>query len=765
MDTNIAYIPGTQREKPVLLDRFLPPLPEEIASSWLKDNLPLGSWLIDPLGASPQLSLEAARTGYRVLVIAKNPVIRFLLELYADPPKEAELRTALATLATTRKGDERLEPYIINQYLSECDQCGKKICVEAFIWERETTTPFARIYQCPHCKDFGEHYVTVGDTTRASKYSSGGIYQVRAIERIISTTNQDRVHAEEAINTYLPRALHILITLINKYEGLSKTNTDEPQEPSPLQRHLAAMILHALDKSNALWPYPTTRDRPRKLTVPPRFRENNIWLALEEAISLLASSEKPVPITYWPDNPPETGGLTLFSGNLKELEELFITSSSSRIRFDGVVTTFPRPNQAFWTLSTLWAGWLWGKEIIQKYKHVLHRRRYDWSWHTNALYQVLKQLPGLLQGSPPIMGLISEVEPGFLTSALVASTSAGFNMKGLSLRADQEIAQLTLSPINRSEYYNGQNITAKEISSRIEKSSIAYIQDRSEPVEYIQLYAACLITLINNQISSFQNDKLPVDMYSDIHDTLEKEFSIGGAYKRFGGSEKSLNVGQWWLANDYLENIQQLPLTDRVEKFIVQYLQLHSKCTLPALDKAVCDSFKGLNTPDFDLVKICIESYCDPDPLNANNMKIRTQDLPEERQLDIISMRSSLAMIGSSLNFTIDDDIPLIWRESSGDPVYGFYIFSSAAFGNILYSSPIQPSQSFIILPGGRSQLTTYKLKHNSRLRQVIESGWRFLKFRHLRRLMDTPLIDRDNLVEQLELDPLSESDPQMRLL
>ena len=765
MDTNIAYLPGRQRKKQVLLNRFLPPLPENIASSWLKNNLPQGSWLIDPLGASPQLSLEAARTGYRVLVIAKNPVIRFLLDLFADPPNEAELRTALATLATTRKGDERLEPYIIDQYFSECDQCGQKISVEAFIWERESTTPFARIYQCPHCKDFGEHNITVGDTTRASKYSSGGIYQVRAIERIMSTTNQDRVHAEEAINTYLPRALHVLITLINKYEGLSKTITDEPNVPSPLQRHLAAMILHALDKSNALWPYPTTRDRPRKLTVPPRFRENNIWLALEEAISLIASSEKPIPLTYWPDKPPESGGLTIFSGTLKELKELFHTSSSSRIRFDGVVTMFPRPNQAFWTLSTLWAGWLWGKEIIHQYKHVLRRRRYDWSWHTNALYQVLKQLPGLLQDAPPIMGLISEVEPGFLTSALVASTSAGFNLQGLSLRADQEIAQLTLSPVNRSAKYYSQNITAKEVSSRIEKSSVVYIQDRSEPVEYIQLYAVGLISLINNQISSFQSDQLPADMYTDIHDTLEKEFSISRAYKRYGGSEKSLNVGQWWLADDYLENIQQIPLADRVEKYIVQYLQLHLKCTIPAIDIAVCDSFKGLYTPDFNLVKVCMDSYCDPDPQNPTNMKIRTQDLPEVRQLDITSMRSSLAMIGASLNFTIDDDIPLIWRESGGDPVYVFYVLSSAAFGNTPYSNPFQSSQAFIILPGGRSRLTTYKLKHNSRLRQEIESGWRFLKFRHLRRLVDAPLIDRDNLIEQLELDPLSEADPQMRLL
>ena len=117
MDPDIAYIPGRPRKKPLLLNRFLPPLPEGIVSTWLRSNLPQGSWVIDPFGVSPQLALEAAQSGYRILVIAKNPIIQFLLKLHADPPKKAELQTALATLATTRIGTNRLEPYINNQYL------------------------------------------------------------------------------------------------------------------------------------------------------------------------------------------------------------------------------------------------------------------------------------------------------------------------------------------------------------------------------------------------------------------------------------------------------------------------------------------------------------------------------------------------------------------------------------------------------------------------------------------------------------------------
>jgi hypothetical protein len=133
--------------------------------------------------------------------------------------------------------------------------------------------------------------------------------------------------------------------------------------------------------------------------------------------------------------------------------------------------------------------------------------------------------------------------------------------------------------------------------------------------------------------------------------------------------------------------------------------------------------------------------------------------------MGIMSMRSSLTMIGISLGFSIDDQQPLIWREPNGELVYVFYILTTAAFGRIVFTNPFPAKRSFIVMPGSRSHLTTYKLKHNPRLGKEIETGWRFLKFRHIRRLVDAPVINRENLIEQLEIDPLSEDDPQMRLL
>jgi hypothetical protein len=81
--TPLYFYPGTGSPPALPLARFLPPVPTGMASAWLKENVPRGSWLLDPLGSSPSLALEAARAGYRVLVACNNPILSFMIETLA----------------------------------------------------------------------------------------------------------------------------------------------------------------------------------------------------------------------------------------------------------------------------------------------------------------------------------------------------------------------------------------------------------------------------------------------------------------------------------------------------------------------------------------------------------------------------------------------------------------------------------------------------------------------------------------------------------
>ena len=122
--TQQPFLPGSGAPGPVPLGRYLPILPPGVFSRWLEENVPAGSWLLDPIGGHPGLALEAAQAGYRILVASNNPILTFLLEVLASGPKKEDFEAALAALAASRRGEERLERYLESVYLTPCAGCG-----------------------------------------------------------------------------------------------------------------------------------------------------------------------------------------------------------------------------------------------------------------------------------------------------------------------------------------------------------------------------------------------------------------------------------------------------------------------------------------------------------------------------------------------------------------------------------------------------------------------------------------------------------------
>src|SRR4030042_2123764 len=357
---SMPFIPGKIPAKTEPLWRYLSPVPEGVTSTWLGKNIPQGTWILDPFCASPRVALEAAAAGYRVLVTANNPITRFLLEMMANPPKEEALQAALADLSSSYVGNERTEPHIQSLYNTYCSRCGQIVSADYFIWEHGNPSPVIRFYSCPNCGDTGEHPCTPYDAELSSKFSSSGINKARALERVVASTDQDRIHVEQALSVYIPRALYALITIINKIEGLSIPPTG--------QKNLAGLLLNAFDQSNAMWKDASQKERRRQLAIPRQFRENNIWSALEEGINLWSVSDTTgtnpvIEVSAWPDLPSTAGGICIYEGRL-----ITLADSLKEINISSVCTAIPRPNQAFWTLSALWAGWLWGREAVGAFK-------------------------------------------------------------------------------------------------------------------------------------------------------------------------------------------------------------------------------------------------------------------------------------------------------------------------------------------------------------------------------------------------------------
>ncbi|MEA4910140.1 MAG: hypothetical protein VB089_21140 [Anaerolineaceae bacterium] len=731
------YLPGQAGPMPLPLARFFPPTPEGMLQRVAAEISRPGDWLLDPFGTSPAAALEAARSGRRVLVATNNPITSFTLDVLARAYPVSQFQAAFAELASVYRGTERLEVHLQSLYLTQCAQCEQTIPAEAFLWRRGETSPYARLYHCPHCGDNGERPVTLQDVQRLKDSSSSGLHRSRALERVTPHDDPARAVVEEALNLYTPRAVYFLFTVLNRIEGLSLAAEGK--------KLLYALLLSAFDAGNALWAWPAGRNRPRSLSIPPQYRENNLWTAMEEAIGEWAAPQGgPVPLEKWPAQPPASGGICLFTGRLKQL-----LAQPDLMPFSAGVATFPRPNQAFWTLSAVWSGWLWGRETAAALHGALERRRYDWSWHTQALYSTLQPLarhaaPGFSLGL-----VLAEAVPGFVTAALLAGQAAGFKLAGLALRDEESILQTWWQNEAAGPPPGGQDPqTAARESIR------AYLVQRKESAPYLPLYLAALagILLHSPPATETSGYNLP-ERYTQLQTELGRLIGDKRFLKHYDTGAHNPESGQFWLAGQ--EAIPGANLSDQVEMETVRFLARTPAAMREEIDNALCQLFPGLCTPSPDLILAILESYAGSDPQDDTLWALRNEESPATRRADLDAVEKALAQVGQRLGCVVHKREPILWQDANGQPRYAFFPFASAVISRHVYAArPLAARQCVLVFPGSRAKLLAFKLQRDLRLAEAASDGWRYLKFRHLRQLETVDDLNLETWDTLLDKDP-----------
>ncbi|MEO5887361.1 MAG: hypothetical protein ABIQ77_06845 [Anaerolineales bacterium] len=733
------YIPGLSLAEPGPLSRFTPPLEEGVISSWLPLHAPAGSWLLDPFGFSPQLVIEAARAGYRVLVTINNPITRFLLEMAANPVSETDFKAALADLSVAKKGEERLATHLQSLYLTNCEKCGQEIQAESFLWRKGEDVPYARIYTCPHCDDSGEHPATQEDINRAKRIAStDNLHRSRAFERVIQLEDEDRVYAEEAIEYYLPRPLYLLTTIINRLDSLNLT----PER----RRALNALILVACDAGNTLWDHPFERPRPKQLNVPGQFRERNLWMQLERGVGLWTGTAASVVCEAWPQKIPESGGICIYEGRLKDLAR----EAKKEIPIAAVIGSLPRPNQAFWTLSALWAGWLWGREAVEPYKPALRRRRYDWAWNATALNAAFKHLFELLPSGTQFFGLLSEAEPAFLTSALTAASTAGFDLQDLALRTEHDPIQFLW---RRAEHLKREANAAN--IDEVRKAVHAHLVERGEPASYLHVHAAGLMALTGSRALK-QKDQEFDDALRSTQSLIQSALAGDARFVHYSTGE-SVDTGVW--GSNHLNRYSD-SLSDRVEVAIVTFLQKNPNSIFLEIEHDLYPRFPGLLTPSKAMIYSVLLSYAEKD---GTTWKLRAEDIASARRNELNIITAMLEVIGRRLNYsTRRQGRNFLWEQN--DTVdYAFYILASALVGRAIDETPYPPEQTIIVIPGGRAGLAAYKAQRDPALAEKLKN-YQLVKYRLLRTLVEVPVLTRETFEEQIASDPLEKSKSQMMM-
>jgi len=747
---SLSYIPGLKPADPGPLSRFIPPLEEGTISTWLSRHASTGSWLLDPFGFAPQVAIEAARAGYRVLVTVNNPVTRFLLEMAAHPPDESDFKAALADLAVSKKGDEHLENHLQSLYITVCEKCGKEVLAQAFLWRKGEDAPYARVYECKECGDSGERIVIAEDVERAKKIAStDALHRSRAFERVAALDDEDRVYVEEAIQHYLPRPLYVLTTILNRLDGLNLT----PER----RRALTALILIACDAGNTLWDYPSERSRPKLLNIPNQFREHNVWMMLERGIALWTETASSVACEAWPNKIPENGGICIYEGRLKDLAH----EVKKEIPISAVVSAVPRPNQAFWTLSALWSGWLWGREAVEPYKLALRRRRYDWAWNATALHAAFAHLFELLPLGTPFFGLLPEAEPSFLTSALTAAGTAGFDLKSLALRTEHD-------PIQQV-WERGEQLHREAMEPEMDSIRGAireHLSERGEPASYLHVHAAALIALAESHALR-KKDQGFDEALRKTQSIIEAALNGDSDLVHYSGGQ-SVETGLW----DIKRSSKDLPargasqspyyesLTDRVEVAVVTFLQKNPDSIFLEIEDDLYPRYPGLLTPSKGMIYAILNSYAEKD---GASWKLRGEDVASVRRKELNQMMALIDSIGKRLKYQTRRRDKLLTWEEKGKVVRVFSVLASALVGRAIAESAYPLEQTLLVIPGGRAALVAYKTQRDPALAERLINV-RLVKYRLLRALAEVPILTRETFEEQIASDPIEQIKGQMMM-
>ena len=707
-------------------------------SSWVRQYASAGSYILDPFGQNPFTALELARAGYRILVSANNPIAAFVLSVLASSPTPETISQALLQLNQNPMRDgSTIEEYLGNFYRLDCPNPGCQALsafeIDTFIWSEEAQHPHLAIGTCTSCDFAGEIELTKTMLEQLGKTPSTALVRSQILERVAAQDPPLRRVMEEVINFYNPRALTALQILLTKIES-SPLN---PQQSSILK----AMWLTAADQANQLWIWPKAKNRPRQLLRPPQYQEANVWKAFLRSASLWSQPKPEVKLRNWPKRVPPAGGISLFEGRLRELSE---APEPGLVKL--VQTSLPRRNQAWWNLSGLWSGWLWGKDGVKTLRNSLLKQRYDWTWHSTALKKVLGQLPALLGQDIPILLLTGELDSLFLMAGTLAAKNAGLQLHSMAIDGNSErLQQVWRIPPSAQLAFSARhpNVSIRD-SGKIALAKIG------EPTHWLRLFASTLTDqlVLGNLVARPK----PEEMLNDIGSEFANALNDSSVFQRFNPGV-SADSGLYWLAKPPLDLIS---LSDRAEDIVVQQLQSKQQVQFSELYATVYAGMGGTLTPSDDLIQVILDSYTVSESLdNETVFRLLPSESAQHRSEDLRDIRSQLEQMADKLNYRWESRADrVLWVDQAGNTVFSFFTTASAQISRILSQNQELPGQKMIALPGSRSNLAAYKLKHDPYLRMLMDENWQLIKFRQIRNLAKNPLLTRALFISQINNDP-----------
>jgi len=727
-----------------------------------------GDLVVDLFCQGPAVVRETVTAGRRALGLSVNPVLLVAARMGLGHPEVDALNAAFTRLADSLKGDVPLHRYMDSLYHSACPTCGAPGTAAWLAWDRDGDYPFEKAVRCPRCEGVQEGAPDDADVESARRVPPRALAYHYALNRVAPSDHPARGRAAELVELYTPRNLSALMDLAMRLEGLE---TDDET-----QLALTGALLDCFDAGSSLDPPAQTphgeeRTRPRTLRVPPRYLERNVWLCFEERVlnlvHRLEAGDRPPRLPQAEESAAlargEAQGYGLVGRAARDVGQVIPPGSAALIFADP-----PRPDAVFWALSALWAGWLWESPAARRLRPFLRRRRFGWEWHWRVLGAALQAAGPLLTPTGRLITLFTEpqgVNGGsdvLLESTCLATSDAGYTLEGWGYEPETGYQMTWRWTGTEPAPPADAKVLGRHLRATAGQRLVDTLRKRGEPTGWALLHGSAYVELVERgllrratavpkETKEAKENSPPALAFTA--DAVRHAFESAPLIWLTDSEGKKRELG--WLADP---GGAGEPLADRVGTLVWELLAKRRTWEREKLVDAVYAQFPGALTPDLKLVEMCADSYSVQE---GATLHLRPEDNPLQRAAEIEVTRDDLAELGRRLGFHVrrGGGWDVCWLEE-GRETYAFAISATVALGPYLLTRrPVdEGAQRCLIVPGGRAGLVDLKLQRDPRLAQAVDADeWQFIKFRHLRRLLQEEDLDRHALKTVLGLDPIVE--------
>ena len=733
--------------------------------------------VVDPFCQSPSIVLEALASGRRVIAVTFNPLDALRAHLGLATLSTRELGAAVTRLADAPKLGVPLREHLQHLYRTTCNQCGKEVIADYFIWERGHDVPKRVHYHCSACEDVSIRDCDENDARVLREVQPRGLHYWYVLDRIARHEDGGRKFTVSLLELYTSRNLYVLSNLVLKIEDLfAGLSVHDP---------LRLALLHCLElgsKLNVVPGEPVSPYAPR-LHPPARFVEWNIWHLFEGAIRRLTQRQSTLPVplaanvkdVILPPSIAETGRPTqparAFVGHLsvRQLVSELPPGSVSLI-----LTQPPQLGRTYWALPYLWTGWLYGHEESALLWPLVRRRSSDWPWYLRAMRATLMGLQKTLQANGHIV-FIGQSK-GLAYHEALALAAAGANLRLESALYHPREPEGPTKPFAglrgdyRLTWTQGPPtppwpIGLDDLAAKVRQIAVAAAEDalrqRGEPAPYARLHCHIWQMLaqraVLQRIMSIKEPFSPLDFVREqIKTALQEE--VGQTFVQLwedGEDGECL----WWL----VQPPAVLPLAERVEQ--TAYETLGSVETIEATEfmQAIYTRFPGVLTPDAEWVMACLKSY--GQQVTSTRWALKEEDRSDRRANAREDMLSTLGNLARRWGYEVKlgtQGFDIQWVQTAKD-TFAFVVLDSAALSRLLSLPPTDEfakARKYAIIPEARQSLLRLRLARSMALRkQLVARGWQFIEDADLQEWAtqaETTLSDLDSLVS---LDPLAVQD------